>query len=386
MRAAREHPELADALARLRADPNTIPWPARRELVSLVRDALAAPTPPTVAVPLLQLLAEDAKAEVRQAVALALPVLREPDFSRIASKLADDCNAFVQNALQRSLDRRRRNGEPAESAQSAAPPPTEFALMERVHGRRAARHAEEICTRFAQVWAGTTVHNLRGLLTPMKLHAKALQQLTSRSAPADPRAVSDLTGKIMDRMGLVERLLDDMRTFAQPVSTALRRERLADVVHEARTAVADGFREQQRSPEGVELAIDLPEDLTVEMARHQVVVALANVLKNAYEAFADDAGVFQAGQISISATVDAGVVHLQVRDNGPGLAAEDLRELQEFVPGRTTKKNYGTGYGLPIARRYVRGHRGTFAIDSQLGSGTVVSITLPLEREDGEEA
>lgn len=57
-------------------------------------------------------------------------------------------------------------------------------------------------------------------------------------------------------------------------------------------------------------------------------------------------------------------------------------ELREFVPGRTSKKNRGTGYGLPIARRYVTAHGGSLAIDSQLGQGTTVTVTLPVEQEE----
>lgn len=77
-------------------------------------------------------------------------------------------------------------------------------------------------------------------------------------------------------------------------------------------------------------------------------------------------------------------IQVTVRDYGAGLAEEDLRELQEFVPGRTSKKTSGTGFGLPIARRYVLAHGGSLEIDSQMGSGTVVTITLPLEQEEAE--
>lgn len=383
--AAHAQPDLADALARLRAEATALPWPERREIVRRLHDLLGAPAPPAVALPLLQLLADDPQPEVRQAVALALPALRETDFARIAAKLADDRNAFVQKAVERSLDRRRRGrAEPGNRAQSALPVQNDYASMERVHGRRAAQQAEQMCARFAEVWAGTTVHSLRGVLTPVKLHAQALMQLTAKGT-GDPAALSELARKISDRIGFVERVLDDMRVFAQPVAATARRERLSEVVAEACATVADFFRAQRRDASPVALTISVPDDLTIELARHQIVVALTNVLKNAHEAFADGSDRFCRGSIVVTTSVGGGAVKLIVQDTGPGLAPEDLRELQEFVPGRTTKKNHGTGYGLPIARRYVLAHQGRFSIDSQSGVGTTVTITLPLEREEVDE-
>ena len=378
-------PDLADALTRLRGDPNALSWPDRRDLVRRLQEVLNSSHPRVAAIPLLQLLAEDPKAEVRQAVAVVLPSLREPHFARIAATLADDPNAFVQKAVARALDRRRRGGAEAEDhAQSALPVQNDYVLMERLHGRRAARQAEQMCARFAEVWAGTTVHNLRGVLTPVKLHAQVLQQLAARDT-VNPAKLKELADKITDRLALVERVLDDMRAFAQPAGATFRPERLSDVITEARATVEDHFRAQQRDLTQVAFAVSVPDDLTIELARHQIVVALTNVLKNACEALADDSGGFRGGRIAIHAAPDSESVRVVIQDNGPGLAESDLRELQEFVPGRTTKKNHGTGYGLPIARRYVLAHQGRFSIDSRRGSGTTVTIQLPLEQGEGDE-
>ena len=64
-----------------------------------------------------------------------------------------------------------------------------------------------------------------------------------------------------------------------------------------------------------------------------------------------------------------------------GLSKEELEEVRRFVPGGTSKKVHGTGFGLPIARRKVMDHGGTLNIESRVDQGTVVTITLPLEAE-----
>lgn len=380
-----EHPDLAVMLARLRADADAIPWPERRELAHLLANAIQTTPRPAAALPLICILAEDAKPEVRHAIALLLPFLDEADLARIAGTLANDSNAFVQKAVERGLDRRRRGREDADRRRHCAERVHgAYAAIERLHGQPAAERARQMCERFAEVLVGTAVHNMRGVLTPMKLNAAALLRQLDSGQP-NARVVRDAAVKITERVAFLERLLDDMRAFSQTVATTRRQERLADVVAEARATVAEYFRASGRDPSNVTVTAAVAPNITAEIARHQIVAALANILKNAHEALAEG-DAFRPGQIVVSAVVAGDEVRVVVQDNGPGLAAEDLCELREFVPGRTSKKNQGTGYGLPIARRYVIAHGGTLAIDSQVGQGTTVMITLPLEAEVTEEA
>ena len=130
--------------------------------------------------------------------------------------------------------------------------------------------------------------------------------------------------------------------------------------------------------QGVDWSITVPDDISLEIARHQIVVALANILINAVESLASGDGSFRPGRVEVIATAEDEQVRIAVSDDGMGLAAEDLREISEFIPGRTSKKNHGTGFGLPIARRNIAAHGGTIAIDSWLNQGTTVTITLPL--------
>ncbi|HEV3122225.1 MAG TPA: ATP-binding protein, partial [Isosphaeraceae bacterium] len=62
------------------------------------------------------------------------------------------------------------------------------------------------------------------------------------------------------------------------------------------------------------------------------------------------------------------------RDNGPGLSAEQKRNL--FEPFYTTKTQ-GTGLGLAIARRIVEAHGGKIEAGSEDGEGATILITLP---------
>lgn len=70
-------------------------------------------------------------------------------------------------------------------------------------------------------------------------------------------------------------------------------------------------------------------------------------------------------------------VAIEVRDTGVGIAADDLPHVTE--PFFTTKEEgKGTGLGLPICKRIVQEHQGTFEITSELGHGTKVRVMLPV--------
>jgi signal transduction histidine kinase len=131
--------------------------------------------------------------------------------------------------------------------------------------------------------------------------------------------------------------------------------------------------------------VNVPENITAEIARHQVVAAVAHVLKNAFEVF--DTGASGLKKIEVrSRVVDDESVEIVVSDNGSGISTDDLLDIRQFKPGTSTKKNQGgTGFGLPTAYRYAVAHGGSLAIESEEGKGTTVTITLPLEQEEGED-
>jgi two-component system cell cycle sensor histidine kinase PleC len=73
-------------------------------------------------------------------------------------------------------------------------------------------------------------------------------------------------------------------------------------------------------------------------------------------------------------------LRIEVRDTGPGIAPDVLRDLgKPFRSGETaySRKYGGTGLGLYISRELIKAHDGTVEIASHLGQGTSVTITLP---------
>lgn len=369
----------SEILAQLIENRDVFPWTVRRDLARATAELLLCADDLAMAAALTELLAADPKWEVRQAVAELLPQLPDELFARLAAGLSQDANSFVARAAERALDRRRRGvREAARKKRGVDQVQADYQLMERLHGRSAAERARRIGERLYEVMVGATVHDLRGVITPLKSGAATLLTHVEQGR-LDRSLLREGLAKIGDRVEFLERLLTDMRAYAQALPVERPRVRLAQVVGDAQAMVLEYFRAHGQNTQVVAWSISVPDEISLEIARHQVVVALANVLKNAVESLADGDGALRPGAVRVRAETAADQVRITVADDGMGLAPEDLREISEFIPGRTSKKNYGTGFGLPIARRNIAAHGGSISLDSRENQGTTVTITLPLE-------
>jgi len=93
----------------------------------------------------------------------------------------------------------------------------------------------------------------------------------------------------------------------------------------------------------------------------------------------------QGGTVTIGVKRLGGRVHLWVSDTGIGIAESDLEHLgRPFtqVQNEYNRQYEGTGLGLSLVKGLVALHEGTMSIDSALGDGTTVTITLPIDGPD----
>jgi signal transduction histidine kinase len=100
--------------------------------------------------------------------------------------------------------------------------------------------------------------------------------------------------------------------------------------------------------------------------------AFFNIMQNALQSRATGLVV------TVTSRSDDGGIKITIRDNGCGIAAENLPRL--FEPFFTTKEvGSGTGMGLTVARDIITGTGGTLEITSTEHSGTAATIRLPRE-------
>jgi signal transduction histidine kinase len=97
-----------------------------------------------------------------------------------------------------------------------------------------------------------------------------------------------------------------------------------------------------------------------------------NLIKNAIESMHD------GGKIEIKVKVVAdNKMEISIQDEGYGIEDQNIINLGE--PFYTTKKD-GTGLGLMVTNQIIGDHKGDFTIESSLGKGTKVVVTLPISQ------
>jgi len=95
----------------------------------------------------------------------------------------------------------------------------------------------------------------------------------------------------------------------------------------------------------------------------------SNLFANSIEEMTD------GGVLTIVLEQKEDLVHIDVIDTGKGIPHEDLQRI--FDPFFTTKSS-GTGLGLSVVLRIIRTYHGKIEVKSEPGTGTTVSVTLPL--------
>ena len=82
-------------------------------------------------------------------------------------------------------------------------------------------------------------------------------------------------------------------------------------------------------------------------------------------------------------SVPPGGVRVRVRDEGVGIAPEDLtRIFDRFYQADRARSSAGSGLGLVIARRIVELAGGSITVESEMGSGTTFTVELPADAPD----
>ena len=180
-------------------------------------------------------------------------------------------------------------------------------------------------------------------------------------------------------MQFLERMLRDMEAFSKPLAVKKQPERVLDVAEAALEMAKAGLAQEGVETGLVKVKVDIADHLTFDVARHLLMLALSNVIKNAFEAYSEPDGKLRAGSVHISAALDGRLVRIAVQDKGKGFSKEERAAYKVSLPGRMNKtKRHSTGYGLANAKRYVQAHEGRLEIATEEDKGTTVTIVLPV--------
>ncbi|MDH3741871.1 MAG: HAMP domain-containing histidine kinase [Hyphomicrobiales bacterium] len=134
--------------------------------------------------------------------------------------------------------------------------------------------------------------------------------------------------------------------------------------------------DEQSIPQGITLTCDLEEPgpiVSIDDDRFRLVVV--NLIENAVQALRSAS---RPGTITVTIRADGELSKLVIADNGSGIAPDVLPNI--FEPLFTTK-SFGTGLGLPTAKRLVEQHGGQLTVSSTRDTGTKFTILIPSEKQ-----
>ena len=119
--------------------------------------------------------------------------------------------------------------------------------------------------------------------------------------------------------------------------------------------------------------------LLIQADRKALRQILLNLISNAVK-FSEP-----GSDVQITAKSTGTQLELRVKDEGAGMSKSDLAKLgepyQQFDEGKKGEQR-GTGLGVSLVKSLTDLHKGRFAVESEIGEGTTVDITLPLLRAD----
>jgi len=224
-------------------------------------------------------------------------------------------------------------------------------------------------THRLEAWAEMArqvAHDIKNPLTPIQLSAEHLRRVHhDRGEPLAP-VLDTCVDTILTQVRLLRQIASEFSSFgsspiARPTPTVL-----GELLHE----VVDPYRLGAGDRVAIELDV-APQLPTVQVDRMLIARAIINILENALHAMPG------GGRLTVAAGADGDGdrVVVTIADTGVGMDAEAQARI--FEPYFSTKAS-GTGLGLSIARRNVEMHGGTIAVTSVKGSGTTVTIALPI--------
>jgi len=223
-------------------------------------------------------------------------------------------------------------------------------------------------------------HELRTPLTAIRGYAETLLD-HGLEDQEEARKFLEIIHRHAERLGrLLNELLDLSNIELERSPLSIRPLSLAEVTRHAAAMLLP-----QAEQKAIRLVNAVLDDLPPVLAdRDRLVQILVNLIDNAVKYTAEGGTVKVSAAVlpSESAAVSElqHVVEIAVEDTGIGIPEKDLPRITERfyrVDKARSREMGGTGLGLAIVKHLVQAHGGSLVIESELGKGTRVRITLP---------
>ncbi|MEK4324795.1 ATP-binding protein [Paenibacillus sp. FSL R7-0297] len=218
----------------------------------------------------------------------------------------------------------------------------------------------ERLTLVGQMAAGIT-HEIRN---PMAV-VRGFLQLMREKSPEDLHSYYHI---VMEELDRANSIINDFLSLAQSRVSEKEMVQLELILEELTPLIWADANLRGQSVE-LKLSPSLP---PLRLNVREIKQLILNLARNAMEAM-DAKGV-----LTLETCEQEDTAQLIITDTGSGIPQSQLKQL--FTPFYTTKSQ-GTGLGLPLCLSIAERHNGTIHVESEVGKGTSVIVTIPFEPE-----
>lgn len=218
----------------------------------------------------------------------------------------------------------------------------------------------------------TVTHELRA---PLAAVQSMLGVIDAGYAGEVSQKAKELIERSDKRIQFLLELVGDLLDLAAERLDILRSKRVDVDLNDVMAEMIDGIRGRAEA-KGVSLSTRVPDEhVTIRSDAKDMERLLGNLFSNAVKYTPE------GGQAHLAMDISEDRVNFTIIDTGIGIPEEAIEKLfTEFFRAENAKKmsEYGTGLGLSIVKRIVDEHKGEITVESELGKGTKICVSLPL--------
>ncbi len=211
-------------------------------------------------------------------------------------------------------------------------------------------------------------HQLRTPLAALNIYNGILQD-----DPDQKETVQEFTARSEWELDRINTLIQNLLKLTKLDAGTVVIERTPQNIAELMGEVEQHFR-FRAAQEGKRLSLHGSTETQMICDRVWLTEAVGNLVKNALDHT-------KAGDsIEITWRVFSAMVQIVVRDNGAGIAHEDLPHIfKRFYRSRFSKDTQGIGLGLPLTKKIVEAHSGTIEVESEpkIGTTFILNFLIP---------
>jgi len=207
-------------------------------------------------------------------------------------------------------------------------------------------------------------HEIRNPLNFISLSIDHLRESYPPADPAEAAHFAELCVNMKKEIQRVSHFAQSFLEFGRPLELKPRPTEIGPLVEGVLSLV-----EAKAGREQVAIVRELAALPVLEIDPDFIRTCLYNLIVNAFQAMPG------GGTLTVRSALEGGQFALTVADTGTGIPREKLASV--FDPFFSTKEG-GLGLGLALVRRVVEDHGGRVAVESEVGSGSSVTLRLPL--------